>query len=164
MGSEMCIRDRPNEVLILSRSANTNSSRLGHRQMALTLNLDALFGSRSRKTLDSPRANFPISCEIGYGKSLEAHPKTGGLMKNWLRVIQSQSRSAIGLLFSLALALFARNVVQRAVLSVFTGRSNNHFISGVFGGVLVRVLPRVFRNALAGQIRSAPICLSHASG
>ena len=31
--------------------------------MALTLNLAAPFGSRSRKTLDSPRANFPISCD-----------------------------------------------------------------------------------------------------
>ena len=30
------------------------------------------FGSRSRKTLDSPRANSPISCEIGYKECFKA--------------------------------------------------------------------------------------------
>ena len=53
----------------------------GYGLMALALNLDALCRSRSRKTLDRPRANFPISCEIGYGNSLEAHPKLAGLLE-----------------------------------------------------------------------------------
>ena len=58
-----------------------NFERYSASPMALTLGLVAPFGSRSRKTLDSPRANFPISCEIGYGKSFVALPKRVGMLE-----------------------------------------------------------------------------------